>query len=101
MIRLLFLCVPYFLCGIQNVIPGTARGMGYSVVPTLITVIGVCALRIVWIATVCQLPACSSIQWVYASYGFSWTVTSISHYIYYRFAYKKTLKEFGHKAAAA
>ena len=101
MVRLLFLCVPYFLCGIQNVIPGTARGMGYSVVPTLITVIGVCALRIVWIATVCQLPACSSIQWVYASYGFSWTVTSISHYIYYRFAYKKTLKEFGHKAAAA
>ena len=101
MIRMLFLCVPYFLCGIQNVIPGTARGMGYSIVPTFITVIGVCALRIVWIATVCQLPGCSTIHWVYASYPFSWTVTAVSHYIYYKIAYSKTLKEFRKDAAIA
>ena len=101
LIRMLFLCVPYFLCGIQNVIPGTTRGMGYSIVPTFITVIGVCALRIVWIATVCQLPGCSTIHWVYASYPFSWTVTAISHYIYYKIAYSKTLKEFRKDAAIA
>ena len=101
MIRLLFLCVPYFLCGIQNVIPGTVRGMGYSIVPTFITVIGVCALRIIWIATVCQLPGCTTIEWVYASYPFSWAVTAVSHYIYYKIAYKKTLKQFRADAAAA
>ncbi len=101
MIRMMFLCLPYFLCGIQNVIPSTSRGMGYSVVPTIITVIGVCALRIVWIATVCQLPSCSTIEWVYISYPVTWVVTAISNYIYYKFAYKKTLKEFGIKAASA
>ena len=101
MIRMAFMCIPYFLCGIQNVIPGTARGMGYSIVPTFITVIGVCALRIVWIATVCQLPECSTIEWVYASYPFSWAVTSVSHYIYYKIAYRKTLKQFRAEAVSA
>ena len=101
MIRMAFMCIPYFLCGIQNVIPGTARGMGYSIVPTFITVIGVCALRIVWIATVCQLPECSTIEWVYASYPFSWAVTSVSHYIYYKIAYRKTLKQLRAEAVSA
>lgn len=101
MIRMMLLCLPYFICGIMNVIASVIRGMGYSIVPTIVTVVGVCGLRIVWIATVCQLPMCSSIEWVYASYPFSWVVTALAHYIYYKIAYKQTKKELEMEAAAA
>ena len=101
MVRLLYICVPYFLCGIQNVLPSTTRGMGYSVVPMIITVLGVCGLRVVWITTVCQLPSCSSVEWVYASYAVTWSITSISHYIYYRIVYRKESQKYISSAASA
>ena len=101
MIRLMFMCVPYFVCGIMNTIPGVIRGMGYSIVTTIVTIIGVCGLRIIWIGTVCQLPGCNTIEWVYASYAMSWVVTAIAHYVYYKIVYKKTLKTFGSKTASA
>ena len=101
MIRLMIMCVPYFICGIMNVIPGVIRGMGYSIVTTIVTIIGVCGLRIVWIATVCQLPQCSTIEWVYASYVATWVVTAIAHYIYYKLAYRKTAKGSGIVTASA
>lgn len=101
MIRLLFLCVPYFVCGIMNVIPGVIRGMGYSIVTTFITIIGVCGLRVLWIETICQLPQCGTIEWVYASFGAAWLVTALANYIYYKIAYRKTLKNYNKKTASA
>ena len=101
MIRLLFMCVPYFFCGLMNTIPGVIRGMGYSIVTTIVTIIGVCGLRVAWICTVCKLPQCSTIQWVYASFGVAWVITALAHYIYYKIAYKKTLKQYIMKTASA
>ncbi|MBO5994563.1 MAG: MATE family efflux transporter [Firmicutes bacterium] len=101
MIRLLFMCVPYFFCGLMNTIPGVIRGMGYSIVTTIVTIVGVCGLRVLWIKTVCQLPQCSTIEWVYASFGVAWIVTALAHYIYYKIAYKQTLKQYTQKTASA
>ena len=101
MIRLMFMCVPYFLCGIMNTIPGVIRGMGYSIVTTIVTIIGVCGLRIVWIGTICQLPQCSTIEWVYSSYAATWVVTALAHYIYYKIIYRKTIKKQQMKTASA
>ncbi len=101
MIRLLFMCVPYFICGIMNTIPGVIRGMGYSIVTTVVTIIGVCGLRILWIGTVCQMPQFSTIEWVYASYAMSWVITAIAHYIYYKIVYRKTVKTYAKEAASA
>ncbi|MBR6224390.1 MAG: MATE family efflux transporter [Firmicutes bacterium] len=101
MIRLMIMCVPYFICGIMNVIPGVIRGMGYSIVTTIVTIIGVCGLRIAWIGTICQLPQCSTIEWVYASYVATWLITAIAHYIYYKLIYKKTAKRFNRETASA
>ena len=41
--------VPYFLCGIMDLIPGALRGMGHSAVPMVLSVIGTVGTRIVWI----------------------------------------------------
>lgn len=50
--RLLLLCSTYWLCGMMDVMVGQLRGLGYSLVPMIVTVGGACGLRIIWIATV-------------------------------------------------
>ncbi len=70
MIRLAYVCVPYFLCGLMDCTVGTLRGMGYSVLPTIVTLISVCALRVVWIYTV--FAASHTLATLYLSYPVSW-----------------------------
>ena len=73
MVRLGYICLPYFLCGLMDVSTGALRGLGASVVPMIISVLGVCGLRIFWIYTVFQVyhtPQC-----LFFSYTVSWIVT--------------------------
>ena len=56
MLRMTYVCLPYFLCGLMDVTTGTLRGMGASTVPMVISVLGVCGIRIGWVATIFQLP---------------------------------------------
>lgn len=71
--RLLYICVPYFLIGLSEVFVGMLRGMGYSLLPMSISVVGICGLRVVWIYTIFRIfPTLST---VYLSYPISWTLT--------------------------
>ncbi|NLF93884.1 MAG: MATE family efflux transporter [Oligosphaeraceae bacterium] len=51
-IHLAMLGYTYFLCGIMNVLDGSIRGLGYSMLPTLITLVGICGFRVFWISTI-------------------------------------------------
>lgn len=75
MIRMSFICVPYFLCGLMDVSTGALRGLGASVSPMIISVLGICGLRIGWIATVFQIPQFHTPHCLYFSYIVSWVVT--------------------------
>ena len=66
MIRLMIVCVPYALCGMMDVMVGSLRGLGYSVMPMLVSLMGACVFRLVWIATVFQRPAFHTIQTIYS-----------------------------------
>ncbi|MDO5400549.1 MAG: MATE family efflux transporter [Eubacteriales bacterium] len=77
MLRLGMICLPYFLCGLMDVSTGALRGLGASFVPMVISVLGVCGLRILWIYTVFQLPACHTPFWLFLSYPISWAVTFV------------------------
>lgn len=77
MIRLSYICLPYFLCGLMDVSTGALRGMGASFVPMVISILGVCGIRIGWIYTIFQLPQFHTPQCLYFSYLFSWTVTFV------------------------
>ncbi len=72
-LRLLYICLPYFLCGVMDVFTGLLRGMGYSTAPMLITVGGVCGLRLVWIYT--YFASHHTLSVLYFSYPLSWIVT--------------------------
>lgn len=76
MMRMKIMMVVYFTCGIMNVYPGLTRGMGYSVMPMLSTLVGACLLRIVWLATVfawyptqVMLFICYPVTWALAGLG--------------------------------
>lgn len=75
-LRLKVMMTLYFTCGIMNVFPGLTRGMGYSILPMLCTLIGACLMRIVWLATlftwhptVIMLFACYPVTWTLAGLG--------------------------------
>lgn len=79
----------YFLCGIMDVLTGTMRGMGSSVVPMLISVIGVCVSRIIWIYTVFPQKRFHNITWLYASYPISWALSATALFVAFVITRKK------------
>ncbi|EJX03432.1 efflux protein, MATE family, partial [gut metagenome] len=75
--RMYFICIPYFTGGIMDVMAGSMRGLGYSVLPTLISLLGVCGLRMLWIFTVFAREP--SLDVLFFVYPLSWVVTSLAH----------------------
>jgi len=75
LIRLLFVGYAYCLGGVVDVVSGSLRGMGASVLPMIISVFGVCGVRILWIYTIFQMPKFHTPQCLYSSYGISYIVT--------------------------
>lgn len=77
--RMKIMVTTYFLCGIMDVMPGCLRGMGYSLMPMIVSLLGSCALRIVWVATIFQTH--HTIENLYVSYPISWALTFCVHII--------------------
>lgn len=83
----------YALCGIMDVMVGALRGIGYSVMPMIVSLMGACVFRLVWIATIFHIDRFHSVQVVYDSYPISWIVTNIVHIICFIWAMKKIMRE--------
>ncbi len=93
MVRLCIICQFYFLCGLMDVSTGALRGMGASVSPMIISVLGVCGIRIGWIATVFQIPRFHTPQSLYWSYIFSWSVTFLIQLAAFGAVFRKQRRE--------
>lgn len=85
--RLELFCLTYFTCGAMDVMVGQMRGMGYSIVPMIVSLVGVCGIRIVWIFTV--FKASNSLLTLYMSYPVSWVVTLAVHFSTFLYVYHK------------
>lgn len=90
LLRMSLICVPYFLCGMMDVFVGSLRGMGYSVMPMLVSLTGACLFRIVWIFTI--FATNRSLFVLYFSYPVSWSLTATAHLICYMIVRKKVFK---------
>lgn len=90
MLRMSIICVTYCLCGMMDVMVGLLRGMGYSVMPMLVSLTGACLFRIVWIYTVFQ--QIRTLECLYWSYPISWTLTFMVHLLCFVIVYRKLLK---------
>ncbi len=81
MIRLSVVAAPYCLCGMMEVVSGSVRGLGYSILPTLVSLAGACLFRIIWIFTVFQ--QFRTLLVLYLSWPISWVLTVSVHLICY------------------
>lgn len=94
MVRLGIICGTYALCGIMDVMVGALRGIGYSVMPMIVSLLGACGLRLLWLATVFQMPEYHTIETVYLSYPITWTITLAVHIICYIWARGRIRKKY-------
>jgi len=92
MVRAQILFLPYFLCGFMDILVGSIRGMGYSLLPMFVSLCGACVLRITWVMTIFQIPQFHFIETIYWSYPISWILTAIIHIICYIFILRKIKK---------
>lgn len=79
--RLLIIGIAYFICGIMDTFTGSLRGMGASTVPMVISILGVCGTRIIWIYTVFRVFHTPDV--LFMSYPISWAITVTIQFICY------------------
>ena len=82
LVRLSIVSSTYFLCGLMDVMVGSIRGLGYSVLPMLVSLTGACAFRVLWIFTVFAWDR--TLVCLYISYPVSWLLTASVHFICYQ-----------------
>ncbi len=89
-IRMAILCAPYFLCGIMDVMVGSLRGLGHSLVPMIVSLIGVCGMRLIWVYTLFRMNM--NLGLLYASYPISWILTFAVLFVSFQVLYRKEIK---------
>lgn len=94
--RMRVICQTYYLCGMMDVTVGALRGLGYSVMPMLVSLAGVCGVRIVWIFT--AFVWSRSLFTLYISYPISWGATFMIHLICFAVVYRKLKARRGAQA---
>ena len=93
--RLSIISVAYALCGLMDCMVGAIRGLGYSVMPMIVSLLGACAFRIAWISVFFQIEQFHTIDTVYFAYPISWTLTLTVHVICFIVVRMKLKKKWG------
>ena len=83
MVRMTYVLIPYCLCGMMDVMVGVLRGLGYAVMPMIVSLIGACGLRLAWIFTFFQQPRFHETKYLYVTYPVSWALTFLAHVVCY------------------
>lgn len=85
-IRLRWVCAPYFMCGVMEIVMGIMRGLGYAITPMIVSLSGACLFRIIWLQT--AFAWCPTMDVLLLSYIVSWILTAAIHTITYIYARK-------------
>ena len=93
LVKLSIICCTYFLCGIMEAISGAIRGMGSSLSTMIISIFGICILRVVWIYTIFAIPQWHTPECLFLSYPITWIITIIAYLIAFAIVLKKKKKQ--------
>lgn len=99
MARLKIMGFSYCISAFMDTTISASRGLGKTVVSTIIVIMGSCVFRVVWILTI--FAKFRTITSIYLLYSCSWTITAIAEIIYFIYAYKKVTGNFTAEAPAA
>ncbi|MCQ2398900.1 MAG: MATE family efflux transporter [Clostridia bacterium] len=89
-VRLLYLCVPYFLCGIMDTLSSCMRGLGKSTTAMVVSLTGSCLFRVIWLSTVFQ--AFQTLEVIYVVYPITWGLTALTYVVLLIPLFKKLKK---------
>ncbi len=92
--RLRIVLVLYFVCGIMEVFVGGLRGLGVSATPTVISLIGVCGIRLFWLTVIFNIPALHRVTTVYFVYPITWVITAAAEGIAFSLILRRMKKRF-------
>ena len=90
--RMEIICLTYFLCGWMDTIVGVMRGMGYGIMPMLVSLVGSCLFRILWVQTIFQVY--HTLPMLYISWPITWVITFLMHVVCYCGIWVKHRKDF-------
>ena len=91
--RMAFICLTYFICGMMDTLTGALRGLGASMAPMIISILGVCVFRVGWIYTIFQVPQFHTPACLFVSYPISWTVTFVFELIAFIYVFRRITKK--------
>lgn len=91
MIRMRYMCLPYFICGIMEVGSGILRGLGKSMTSMIVAISGICGIRLIWLYTI--FKSFHSLEILYLSYPVTWTVTACAHFAFAIYFIKKMRRQ--------
>jgi len=89
--RFYFILLPYFLFGVMDVCAGVLRGMGKAIVSTVISLVGICAFRVVWLLTVFSVK--QTLEVIFISYPVSWVLSEIVMFTMIQILLRKMIKK--------
>jgi Na+-driven multidrug efflux pump len=87
-----FMLSCYFLCGIMDTISGALRGLGYSMIPMIISIGAICVLRAIWVQFFFPMEQFHSLIGIYTIYPISWSIGLIALTVAIIIVYKKVKK---------
>lgn len=96
MMRMQIMMAAFFTCGIMNVFPGLSRGMGYSVLPMVVTLTGACLMRIVWLMT--MFAWFPTISMLFVSYPVTWALAGLGQVGIFFYARHKVRRQLSAEA---
>ncbi len=91
-VRFLYLALPYFTCGLMETVLGAVRGLGYSMAPMILAILGACGFRILWIYTV--FAKYNTLSVLLTCYVISWVLTTTAHFITFLVIRKKVRRKY-------
>jgi putative MATE family efflux protein len=91
-LRLEMICTTYFLCGVMEVFSGLMRGMGKPIIPMIVSILGSCVLRVIWIIVICNVLLPGQLQYLFLAYPVTWVVTCSAHLVCIVKAYRELIR---------
>lgn len=88
--RVMIMGRSYCISAFMDCTIAASRGIGRSVVPTVIVIMGSCVFRVIWVYTV--FAHFMTIPSLYLLYSFSWAITAAAEIAYFMHSYKKFIK---------
>ena len=87
-----FMLSVYFLCGVMDTLSGALRGLGYSIIPMIVSIGAICVLRAIWVFVFFPMEQFHSLIGIYLIYPISWSLGIIFNTIALLVVYPKVKK---------